>query len=405
MTIDVVGGVYYEYCARPRWDSLYGSGGRAAVGLAKMGGQVRLRSYFTPASSAQFRADFALLSKLTLAESAVAKEIRFRYMHDSSKPEIFRQPDARGADISVVADNVVRFGMLEGEAIVEADWAVYDPQNMGVAEPFAKNGSKANHLALVLNSYEAQAMANAWGRPPNECAQIIAGQQNAEVVVVKMGAAGALVWTAGKAQTVPAYRTTNVWKIGSGDCFVAYFAHAWMHERRSPQEAAAFASRATAYYCETTQMPTPADLATFNPAQVQVSEAFKGGAKRQVYLAGPFFDLAQLWMIEEARRNLREAGLKVFSPYHDIGLGRAVDVVEQDLKGIRQSDIVFAIADGLDAGTIYEIGYARAIGRPVVVYSEREGEEALKMAEGSGCVIVRNYTTALYAALWEAAKL
>lgn len=405
MAVDVVGGVYFEYCVRPYWDSLYGSAGRAAIGLANIGDEVRLHSYFTPASSSQFRADFALVPNLTLAETAVADNIRFRYMHDSSRPDILRPAGARGADIKVKADTVVRFGTLEGEGIVDADWAVYDPQNMGVAEPFSRNGSKANHLALVLNSYEAQAMAKAFGKPPAECAQIIADQQTAEVVVIKMGAAGALVWSQGKSETVPAYRTTNVWKIGSGDCFVAYFAHAWMQERRSPKEAAAFASRATAFYCETRQLPTAADLANFNPPEVGVTEAFRQGTKRQVYLAGPFFDLSQLWMVEEARRNLRESGLKVFSPYHDIGLGRAADVVEQDLEGIRQSDLVFAIADGLDAGTIYEIGYARAIGKAVVIYSERESEEALKMAEGSGCVICRNYTTALYSALWEAAKL
>jgi nucleoside 2-deoxyribosyltransferase len=81
-----------------------------------------------------------------------------------------------------------------------------------------------------------------------------------------------------------------------------------------------------------------------------------------VYLAGPFFDLAQVWLIEQARANLREMGLEVFSPYHDIGLGSANDVVAKDLEGIDASHLVFAIADGLDPGTLYEIGYARTKG-------------------------------------------
>ena len=405
MGIDVVGGVYFEYCVRPTWNNLYGSAGRAAVGLSRMGGEVRLHSYFTSASSAQFRADFALHQNLAVHETPVQENVGFRYLHDSSRPEILRPPRTSGPEIRIEGKHVVRFGMLEGEGVIDADWAVYDPQNMGAATSFYANGSKADKLALVLNAYEAQTMARAFGQPLEDCARIIAAQQNAKVVVVKMGAAGALVWSAGRAETVPAYRTSNVWKIGSGDCFAAYFGYAWMLERRLPREAAEFASRATAYYCETMQLPSAADLAAFNPPAVEVSAAFKAGAKRQVYLAGPFFDLAQLWMVEEARRNLRESGLKVFSPYHDIGLGRAADVVEQDLEGIDKSDLVFAIADGLDAGTIYEIGYARAKGKPVVVYSERESEEALKMAEGSACVICRNYTTALYSALWEAAKL
>ena len=97
--------------------------------------------------------------------------------------------------------------------------------------------------------------------------------------------------------------------------------------------------------------------------------------------------------------------MKVFSPYHDVGLGSADDVVGKDLEAIVDSDVVFAITDGLDAGTVYEIGYARALGKPVVVYSERQHPENLKMMEGSDCIMCTDYTTALYSTLWEALKL
>ncbi len=110
-------------------------------------------------------------------------------------------------------------------------------------------------------------------------------------------------------------------------------------------------------------------------------------------------------MIEQARNSLRETGLQVFSPYHDVGLGSAHDVVGQDLQAIEECDLVLAISDGLDAGTVYEIGYARALRKPVVVYSERHKGESLKMMEGSGCTLCDNYTTALYTTLWEAVKL
>lgn len=405
MTIHVVGGVYYEYCVRPSLRNLYGSAGRAAVAMAKLGAEVELHSYFTTKSAEQFRGDFAWYPNLKIVETPIAKAIRFRYLHDMAKPEIHDLPTKLEAPIIVKQDKVVRFGILEGDAVVEANWAVYDPQNMRVATQFGANGSKADHLAIVLNAHEAQAMANAFGRAPLECAQLLAQRQGAEVVVVKMGAAGALVWANNEAQTVPAYRTSKVWKIGSGDCFVAHFAYAWMREGRTPVEAAKIASRATAFYCEQMASPTCDELATFSPPEVQLSQAFTDGVRRQVYLAGPFFDLAQIWMIEETRRNLLGSGLKVFSPFHDIGLGSAQDVVQLDIDAIVSSDLVFAIADGLDAGTIYEIGYARALGKPVVVYSERESEESLKMAEGSNCLVCRDYATALYTTLWEAVKL
>jgi nucleoside 2-deoxyribosyltransferase len=204
---------------------------------------------------------------------------------------------------------------------------------------------------------------------------------------------------------VPANRTERVWKVGSGDCFVAHFANAWMHDGRSPREAAAIASRATSYYCETQGFPTANDLASNTFPEVELSAAYRQGMRRCVYLAGPFFDLAQVWMVEQARTNLREMGLQVFSPYHDVGLGSAEDVVVRDLKAIAECDLMFAVTDGLDAGTVYEIGYARALRKPVIVYSERHKGENLKMMEGSGCTICDSYTTALYTALWEAVKL
>src|SRR5690606_2595867 len=111
----------------------------------------------------------------------------------------------------------------EGDAVVHAQWAVYDPQNQDAPVAFGANSSTTQHLALVLNSWEAQQMAGLPGANPQACARKIAQEQQAEVVIIKQGAQGAMVWANHQASQVPAYRTQNVWKIGSGDCFVAYF--------------------------------------------------------------------------------------------------------------------------------------------------------------------------------------
>jgi hypothetical protein len=39
------------------------------------------------------------------------------------------------------------------------------------------------------------------------------------------------------------------------------------------------------------------------------------------------------------------------------------------------------------------------------MYCENESEEDKKMMSGSGCVMCKDYTTAIYTTLWEAAKL
>lgn len=405
MAIHVVGGVYREYCVHPHWAQVFGSAGRAAMAIAEMGASVELHSYVDTVTLEEFNQLAAWKETLRVNATPVSGAVSFEYLHDLGVPKISGVPADPHPPIALTEDFIVRFGMLEGDAVVHAKWAVYDPQNESSAEPFNANGSTAEHLALVLNAWEAAQMAGMPGSHPHETAPVIGAEQNAEVVIVKMGPEGAYVWTAAGSSMVPAFRTKRVWKIGSGDCFVAHFAHAWMEEGLSPVEAATVASRATAYYCENTGLPGKAHLAAANFEPIVVSSAYAAGKRPQVYLAGPFFDLAQVWMVSLAQATLKSFGLKVFSPYHDIGLGSAADVVAKDIEGIRQSDLLFAVTDGLDAGTIYEIGFARALNKPVVVYSERHVDESLKMMEGTDCVICRDYTTAMYSALWEAVKV
>lgn len=406
MTIHVVGGVYREYCVHPRWNDVYGSAGRASLAIATMGTPVVLHSYMDQEAQDVLNGKGVYLNSFEMQPSQVPRTVRFRYLHDLATPVITDLPAPPFGVLSVNEEKVVRFGMLDGDSTVHAEWAVYDPQNVREGKPFGENGSTAKHLALVLNSWEAAHMAGRPGAPAFEVAPTLAAQQHAEVVVIKMGPQGAYVWTANAQSQVPAYRTNRVWKVGSGDCFVAHFANAWMGEGRTPAEAASRASLATAYYCETQQFVTPEVLAGLQYPPINLSAGCLGSEERQVYLAGPFFDLSQVWMVEQARASLQEMGLKVFSPYHDIGLGSAHDVVVKDLEALDNSHIVFAICDGLDAGTIFEIGHARSRNIPVVVYSERHhGGESLKMMEGTGCILCEDYTTAIYSALWEAVQI
>lgn len=98
-------------------------------------------------------------------------------------------------------------------------------------------------------------------------------------------------------------------------------------------------------------------------------------------------------------------GLIVFSPYHEIGVGDAKTVAPKDIDGINNSDIIFAIFDGKDSGTIFEIGYARAKNKPVIIYNENEKSEDLKMMEGTSCIVIKDYVSAIYRTLWESQKL
>jgi len=402
--LTVVGGVYREMSMWPPSDNVYGSAGRAACSIAHLGGNVRLIGYADKLAR-ETMAGHADQFGFEWIPVSIERGVSFHYVHGLATPHV---RDAIGVPgpLNVSGDCVLRYGMWKSDAVVDADRAVYDPQNTYKPERFGANGSRAKHLAIVLNEHEAATLLGSDRQSSaEETARAIAELENAEVVVLKRGPRGALVFENGQMTSIPSYETRHVSKVGSGDQFVAHFAYGWMLERIIATDSAARASKATAYYCERGVFPSLADLATFDPKALSHGPRWLDDYHAKVYLAGPFFTLAQMWMIEQARRHLSDMGLVVFSPYHDIGRGDAARVVPLDLKAIRECDLVFAIADGLDSGTIYEIGYARSEGRPVVVYSENETAENLKMMEGSDCFMCADFVSAIYRAAWIAVSL
>lgn len=124
--------------------------------------------------------------------------------------------------------------------------------------------------------------------------------------------------------------------------------------------------------------------------------------KGQIYLAGPFFTFSQKWLINEFYESLQNCQANVFYPLKDVGIGEPNEVVSPDLKGLNDSDVLLAILDLNDVGTIFEIGYALAKDKKVVVYAPNSKTRDLTMMIGSHCEIEEDFTTAIYKACWYA---
>ncbi|MGG5819341.1 PfkB family carbohydrate kinase [Falsiroseomonas sp. HW251] len=392
----VVGGIYRERCVWPEWKRTMGSAGRAAIAVAGFGHPVRLIGYAAPEVATEFEAE-AQADDIGFQPIRAAHPILFDYVHGLSIPRVVPDPIVinREAPIEVAGDVVLRFGMLEGTALVDAGTCVYDPQSAYIPERFRANGSKASRLAIVANRGEVCALGGE--QEPIAAARKLMQIEAAEVVVVKSGSRGAIVVTSGGEVTVPAYQTRHVWPVGSGDVFAAAFAEWWGVQGLAPEDAAGLASRATADYVESSALP-------INPALRSKPEHRPEalGHKMRVYLAGPFFSIAQRWLVDDVRRCLREMGMDVFSPVHDVGRGPAQDVAPKDIQALRECDVVFALVDGLDSGTIFEAGFARALGKPVYCLSQAVGEEDLKMLVGTECRIHSDLVTALHHLHWRA---
>ncbi|WP_233117060.1 PfkB family carbohydrate kinase [Aggregatibacter actinomycetemcomitans] len=409
--ITVIGGVYIERYAWPHWDELYGSGGRALSVLQSLGCATKLYSCLNKdsanilqARAGIYKTSFEICS--SLKESY--RPIKFHYLHGLSTPQISAITTEFAQQNEIIEDNILVFGMLEGNPTISGNKVVYDPQNPISPKDFSENGSTANELAIVLNTNEAYKLIKNRNLSLDEIAYELI-KNKAKVVIIKQGVRGVNIYQKLndryiKKDSVPCYFTKNVWKIGSGDCFSAHFAYQWIYEGKTPTEAAELASKATAYYCETRGYPSFEEFTNWKN-RVQPITHRHSEKKVTVYLAGPFFTLSQIWLINETRRLLSEMGLIVFSPYHEIGTGDTIMVVPKDIDGINNSDIIFAIFDGKDSGTIFEIGYATAKNKPVIVYNENEKSEDLKMMEGTDCIVIKDYVSAIYRTLWESQKL
>ncbi len=94
----------------------------------------------------------------------------------------------------------------------------------------------------------------------------------------------------------------------------------------------------------------------------------------QVYLAAPLFTQHERsWNRELAVRVERLLACRVVLP-QDIplasvpGARRFKEIFSKCLEGVRKCDAVVAVLDGADAdsGTAFEVGYAYALGKPIV---------------------------------------
>jgi Nucleoside 2-deoxyribosyltransferase/pfkB family carbohydrate kinase len=387
----VLGGTYEELCRDPSRIDLIGSGQRAAIALRDVVGE---ELSLVTAVDQDNLADAETLcggAGVTVEIFERTEPVGFVYATPLSAPIIRGRRASVNELIEVDDDDVLAFGMLETSPRVKARRLVLDPQQPKDLAPLELGDISAEHLALVANVGETKALAGGT-RILTDAAQELRSTTGAEVLVTKAGARGALVTTETMQEWVGPHPTPKVWPIGSGDVFAAGFAWAWAHEEADPVEAARAGSMAAAHWCTSQRLNLPAGAFREPPSP---ELAVQNG---RVYLAGPFFTVSERWLVGLVQESLRTLGGSVFSPLHDVGVGH--DIAAEDLEGLADSTAVIALLDHSDAGTLFEVGWARHAGLPVVGLAEKLDKEAAKMLYGTDVSIHRDLSTAVYRALW-----
>ena len=112
---------------------------------------------------------------------------------------------------------------------------------------------------------------------------------------------------------------------------------------------------------------------------------------KKVYLASPFFNQTEIEIVNQVEAILKEKGLDVFSPmknqmeHLEVGTRQwSMETFMNDVKFIKWSEVVVGIYHGnySDSGTAWELGYAYATDKPVILIHVGENSN-LMVHEGA----------------------
>jgi hypothetical protein len=378
----VVGGLYRELCEVPHWDAVFGSGGRAVCTVQGISSSVTLCTYARQLAAAESRfSEIPVVVNVQRSRTAIAVS----YFHPLSDPHVepARNAIPQEDPLRVSADVVLRFGMLEGDAVVAADTAVYDPQTHVSPTQFAANGSQAKRLALVLNEGEVLAMAGTADTAAG--ARAVLERAHAEVVVVKRGVRGALVLESGRAaEVVPAYRSASVFKIGTGDVFSGAFAAYWGERGCAAAEAADLASRTVARYAETRTLPA---IPTETPVVLPCASA------SAIRIIGLGNTLSRRYLLEEAKYCLEKLGAPSVT----------IDTIAEPAKVLEPGETSLIIADGYPDSMWKGLDSITSSGkRPSLLFVDDPAIGPRWSQPRNNLIICTDFTTCLYETMWTA---
>lgn len=114
--------------------------------------------------------------------------------------------------------------------------------------------------------------------------------------------------------------------------------------------------------------------------------------KHQVYLASPWFTPDQAERLTNMENLLDRLGVTYFSPRKNIVCPPTATAEQrkaafkQNEDGIQQAELVLAITDTKDVGTIWEMGYAHGINVPVIGVALTLGDAPFNLMLAESCL-------------------
>lgn len=412
--ISIVGGIYREICTWPRWNEAYGSAGRAALALHPLHTTVELFAEVGSRDRKKIEDHFKV-EGIATSFFDIGQSLEFHYDTPASIPRILSTEDSEFLEhhLNVKSNVVLYYGNYTLNPRIVAEKIIYDPQTGINTEAYDASPFDAKSITICGNQTEICAL----GQDDNfyAAAKKLLAEESVDVVVTKLGPQGALVFTANNESRVYPYQVSRAranFLIGSGDIFSAFFALTWGCKGAGAGNAADEASKfVAAYSANYSKENLPIAL----PAKESIRRVKIGTgledvdevlSSQVVYLAGPFFSLEERWLRNHALDRLEDLGLTVFSPEHAVGYGTDSEIAKKDLLGLKRSNIVLALLNTRDLGTIFEIGWKvkQNAKSKIIIYSENMEKMEETMLKSGEYEICRDFSSALYSTYWSALR-
>ncbi len=110
-----------------------------------------------------------------------------------------------------------------------------------------------------------------------------------------------------------------------------------------------------------------------------------------IYVAAPFFLAEQIDIVEKIEKLLESIDLKYFSPRKEC-LFKKSDAPEKakktfkaNIDAIKKSNLIIAVIDDFDPGTVFEMGYAYGMKKDILAYSDTP-DRKINLMLGQSCI-------------------
>jgi hypothetical protein len=376
--MEIVGGFYRETSLVPEIDQMFGSGGRAAAILSKRVNDVTLHTYSDNDSHID---EFEKKHSIKVKRYHRENPITFSYFHPLSTPHISKCENFQ-VPIKVTGDVALRFGFIEGDAIVDANRVIFDPQTWKKKAVYSLNGSKAVNLTVVLNELELNHSTSA--NSFIEQAQELLELNKAAAIIVKRGVRGCFVLEEnGNKFSIPSYLSNQVTKIGTGDVFSAIFAFYWGVKKVPPGLAAELASKHVACFCESGGVDLkyqaidkliPIPFESFKPVTIFADQT----------------GLGKRYVVEEAKYLLLEMGIPAR--------------VEGNLNNlVTNKNPILILGETFRNPKLLESKFTKNISK-IVIFDTNSNDWFANNSLPDNITLAQDFTSALYQIAWASAQ-